>query len=110
MTSKKYQKQYWAKVKSHYGIKSGVSPKEEREILFQAVKRNTLPCKILMKDNQHRVHCQDGPAVITSEGVMLWAIHGEQILNINLFMKLAKMSDEEKMIFKLKYTKDDFCP
>lgn len=64
------------------------------------------------RNKKGKPHCDDGPVVIIRRGgvdVLLWALEGRQMINMDVFLLKSMMSDEDKVIFKLRYSQKDFC-
>lgn len=50
-----------------------------------------------------RLHCIDGPAVITRSGLVFWYVNDYKMTNWDDFRLEAKLTDEQFLLLILKY-------
>jgi hypothetical protein len=49
-----------------------------------------------------QVHREDGPAIITNDGAIMWYLHGTRY-SFDEWFEVTKASDETKMLLRLQY-------
>ena len=59
---------------------------------------------IIYRDEKNNRHRLDGPAVIWSDGIEWWYVHGKPYTNFKDFQKAANLTDNQITILKLKYS------
>lgn len=57
----------------------------------------------LLFDDDIKIHCENGPAMMLDSGPPAWFVHGERAKTYTEFQELSGISSKDLLVLKLKW-------